>query len=170
MLSQCLDCCHAFTSVSHGLYQTTLHEHCGNVALCFLQASLVQTSTARPRNHEEEIDSDEAPKRSPKEVASLEKERQQQKLSCLEELLAVTADMPEMELPMSQADIVLELASFSVVEPLLGCMDIRESAEARLQSAGVPPGCSTHHHALLFFLPFCFSVFSLSCVPDIFAD
>ena len=101
------------------------------------QASLVPTSTARPRGGDEEGDTTAAPKRSPKEIATLEKERQQQKLSCLEELLAVTADMPEIDLPLPQVDIVLELASFGTIQPALGCMDIRESAEARLQSAGV---------------------------------
>lgn len=97
----------------------------------------MQTSTVRPRSNDEVSDSNQAPKRSPKEVASMEKERQLQKLSCLEELLAVTADMPEMDLPLSQADIVLELASFGTVEPLLRCMDIRESPAARLQTAGM---------------------------------
>lgn len=104
-----------------------------------LQASLVRTSTIRPRSKDDESDSIAAPKRSPKEIACLEKDRHLQKLSCLEELLAVTADMPEVVLPLPQADVVLELASFGTVEPLLGCMDIRESPEARLQSAGMPP-------------------------------
>lgn len=126
---------------------------CGNaIHGVSLQASLVRTSVARPRNNDEETGSDEAPKRSRKEVASLEKERQEQKLSCLEELLAVTADMPEMELPMCQADIVLELASFGTVEPLLGCMDIRESPDARLQSAGVPLEHSIHAYTSLCIL------------------
>lgn len=95
------------------------------------------TSNLRPRSNDEESDSDAAPKRSPKEVAALEKERQLQKMSCLEELLAVTTDMPETDMPLSQADIVMELASLCTVAPLLACMDIRDTPEARLQSAGM---------------------------------
>jgi hypothetical protein len=102
-----------------------------------MQASMVPTSTVRPRCPDRQGDTDAAPKRSPKEVATLEKQRQLQKISCLDELLAVTADMPEMELPLSQADIVQELASFGTVEPTLGCMDIREPPDARLKSAGM---------------------------------
>lgn len=76
------------------------------------------------------------PRRSPKEMERLESERRAQMLSCLEELLAVTAAMPEQELPMAQASIVTELAAAGAVEPLAACLNVNRLPVARLQSAG----------------------------------
>lgn len=118
-------------------YMQYLHGHSCQQDVFVLQTSLMPTETIRLQT-QEEIDAGVAPKRSPKELAALEAQRHKQKLSYLEELLAVTADMPEEKLPISQEDIVQELACLDVVEPLLQCMNVRESPEARLQSAGVP--------------------------------
>jgi hypothetical protein len=99
----------------------------------------VPTHIVRPRN-EGDKSSDAAPRRSPKEVAVMEKDRQQQKMSCLQELLAVTEDVSEIQLPLSQADVVSKLAILGTTKPLLACMDTRESPQARLQSAGMLSG------------------------------
>lgn len=77
-----------------------------------------------------------APRRSPKEMERLDSERRVQMLSCLEELLAVSAEMPEQEVPLPQADIIAELSEFGVVEPLVACLHVNSVPEARLQSAG----------------------------------
>lgn len=77
-----------------------------------------------------------APRRSPQEMARLESERRTQMLSCLEELLAVSAEMPEQQLSLPQADIIAELSASGAVQSLVACLHVKNIPEARLQSAG----------------------------------
>lgn len=96
----------------------------------------MKPSITRPsENHDTEATT-LAPRRSPKEMEQLESERRAQMLSCLEELLAVSAEMPEHELPLPQADIVAELSAAGAAEPLVACLHVKNLPEARLHSAG----------------------------------
>ena len=78
-----------------------------------------------------------APRRSRKEMDELERARRAQMLSCLEELLAVSAEMPEQDLALPQTAIIAELSEVGAVEPLASCLHIGHLPDARLQSAGV---------------------------------
>eukprot|EP00892_Ulva_mutabilis_P003589 jgi/Ulvmu1/1601/UM111_0029.1 len=100
-----------------------------------LKRSLVKPSLSRPVDSDAPEATQAPPRRSPKEMERLESDRKSQMLSCLDELLAVTAAMPEQQLPLGQSDIVAELATAGTVEPLVACLHVKNLPAARLQSA-----------------------------------
>ena len=77
------------------------------------------------------------PRKSKQQVAKEQKAKAEQLSSTIQELLAVTSDMPEEDLPLSQAEIVAEAAFAGVVEHLVACLDIKRSDEIRQQAAGL---------------------------------
>lgn len=76
------------------------------------------------------------PHKSKQQVAKLQKEKQRQMLDAVEEMLAVTSDMPELDLPLTQGEIVSELVFAGVEQHLVCCLDTMHTADVRQQAAG----------------------------------
>jgi hypothetical protein len=76
------------------------------------------------------------PHKSKQQVAKLQREKQRQMLDAVKEMLAVTSDMPEQHLSLTQAEIVSELVSAGVEQHLVCCLDTTRSADVRQHAAG----------------------------------
>ena len=79
---------------------------------------------------------DAPPHKSKQQLASEAKGKAQQLQACLEEILAVSSDMPEEDFPLCQDEIIAELVAAGVLEPLVACLSLQQAAETRLQAAG----------------------------------
>lgn len=76
------------------------------------------------------------PRKSKQQLAAEGRAKAQQLQAGLEELLAVTSDMPVEDYPLSQGEIVAELVAAGVLEPLVACLAMQQTPETRLQAAG----------------------------------
>ena len=105
-----------------------------------LVASLVDALTpvnvANKADGAADTDSASPPRKSRQELERLRKAKHRQLIGALDEMLAVSSAMPEVDLPLSQADVVATLAHADAVPPLVACVDVKQSGEARLRAAG----------------------------------
>lgn len=88
----------------------------------------------------ERTDDDCAPRKSKQQCEELARGKRADVLSALEELLEVTEDMPEVTLPLPQADIVAHLACTDAVASLVSCITAPEYG-TRLQATGAACAC-----------------------------
>jgi hypothetical protein len=79
---------------------------------------------------------DVPPRKSKLQVAKEAKAKADALDSALDELLAVTSDMPEEDLPLTQAEIVSDVVFAGALEHLVRCLGIKQKADVRQRAAG----------------------------------
>jgi hypothetical protein len=117
-----------------------------NLRTMCMQAGLIPPSTynAPPAggassSAEEEEESDMPPNKSPKVIDAELRKQHSDVLLALDDLLAITSDMPEVDLPLKADEIVGELLSGGVANSLVQWIDVSRPADTRLKAAGMSP-------------------------------